>query len=198
MIFKGTRMDLLKRLPKGQRCAEVGVLRGGFSAAILAYAKPSKLLLIDLWRQQDPAIYHDKANVSDVKQEQTMRYVMRRFARQRHSGVVEVIRGYSDTELLKLPCTSLDWVYLDANHSEECVTADLQACMHTLTADGLIMGHDYCEQDDEGHKFGVIPAVTKFLKRTPGLNLIAVTDEEYPTYMLAADHRIDELTALLG
>jgi hypothetical protein len=194
-IFPGDRHGLLNHLPKGGTCVEVGVLRGGFSAAILACVRPSKLVLIDLWKQQPREVYDDKANTPDSNQEQILKYVMRRFAREIKRGVVEIRRGYSDAELLKLPAI-FNMVYLDANHSEQCVYADLNAAKKVLARNGFILGHDYCEGDDAGHKFGVIPAVTRFLAENEDMHLLLVTDEDYPTYMLVPTWCPDELSRI--
>lgn len=189
ILFRDSRFRLLQRLPKGKCCAEVGVLRGGFSAAILQSTTPSKLYLIDLWKQQPITDYDDKANVSDSEQEKCYQYVLKRFSKQIRQNVVVVRRGYSDQQLNALPENSLDWLYLDANHSHGALSTDLRAARRVVKPDGLILGHDYCACDDEGHEFGVIQAVSEFLDEYPWMALVALTVEEYPSYILAPAQR---------
>ena len=185
--FNGSRDEMMGQLPKRQVGAEVGVLRGGFSAAILAFAKPKHLTLIDLWKHQDQVVYDDLVNVSDKSQEGTYRYVLRRFKKEIARKQVTVRRGYSAAIMETMPADSLDWLYLDANHSFECVLEDLTAARRIVKPDGIIMGHDYCEKDDGVHHLGVIQAVAEFLESQPGLELALITDEEWPSYLLAME-----------
>lgn len=193
MKFEGNRHSLIFRLPKGKRCAEVGVQSGWFAAAILTYAGPEHLILIDLWKHQPPEIYDDAVNLPDTEQADAMGFVLRRFKREIDAHLVTIMRGYSVEQLARLPENSLDWVYLDANHSEACVLADLEAIRRVLVPDGYILGHDYCG-GSEGHTYGVIAAVAKFLDNHPDMMLFTITEEDFPTYMLVPRSREAELT----
>lgn len=182
--FKGDRYELLSLMPKDAVCAEVGVLHGKHAAAILAVTKPRKLYLIDLWKQRASDVYDDKANAADATQETWYQQVLVRFKQAIATGQVVVRRGYSSDEILKLP--TLDWVYLDANHSRLAVLEDLLLVNNHIRHGGIIVGHDYCEGDDEGRTFGVIPAVTEFLAMHSHYELVFVTAEPWPSYVLAS------------
>ena len=56
----------------------------------------------------------------------------------------------------------VDFVYIDADHSEASVTADLEAWAPLVRPGGILAGHDYCE----AHRNGVIQAVDKFASKT--------------------------------
>jgi len=197
--FNGDRRALIKQLPKRLNWVEVGVLRGGFSASILDYTLPKKLVLIDLWKQQPKEVYEDGANVPDDQQEKIFKYVQLRFKAAIANGLVDIRRGYSVEMMRQLAGTPIDCVYLDANHSEPCTLADLREAWKLLRGDGLLLGHDYCHGDGAGNKFGVIPAVDKFIRGTPGIDLAFITKEQYPTYVLAPSVRAVELRIqLLG
>jgi hypothetical protein len=126
------------------------------------------------------------------------RFVRQRFRTETASGVVEIRRGYSDANLLDLPAGCLDWVYVDANHAKEYALADLNAAVHALDANGFILGHDYCTDDRRGHTFGVISAVDEFLDSHPDMVLVGITNEDFPTYVIAPSRRSRELAHRLG
>lgn len=195
-LFKGTRVELLPLLPQAAICAEIGVLHGGFAAAILKFTKPYELHLVDLWKQQEPAVYDDKANDPDDEQERRYRVVLHRFRRAISERQVVVHRGYSSDMIPTLP--TLAWVYLDANHTQLAVLEDLLLVNSRIRRDGIIVGHDYCEGDDEGRLFGVIPAVTEFLAAHSHYELVFITDEPWPSYVLASSSTAARLLQAAG
>ena len=50
----------------------------------------------------------------------------------------------------------LDFAYIDGNHHYEYVKEDIQICLKKIKNDGIISGHDYCEESP-----GVIKAVNE-------------------------------------
>src|SRR5262245_11579659 len=91
-----TRSDLIASLPKGGVCTEVGVLRGDFSAYILATAKPDKLHLIDNNFRRFNALERFRGN-----------------------SAVECHEGHSQKVLGEFPDAYFDWAYIDAGHRYE-------------------------------------------------------------------------------
>jgi hypothetical protein len=189
--FLGDRFALLTLMQKGAVCAEIGVLHGGFSAAILRHTGPRVLHLVDLWKKQDQEVYDDKANTSDEMQERSYNIVLNRFKKNIAKKQVVVHRGKSSDMIVNLP--TLDWVYLDANHSHEAVLEDLLLLTSRVRSDGVIVGHDYCAGDDEGRKFGVIAAVDEFLAAHSGFELVFITNEAWPSYVLASHATAEKL-----
>lgn len=63
---------------------------------------------------------------------------------------------------------SLDFVYIDANHSEPWVTQDITAWAPKVRPGGIVAGHDYARikgNDQEDSKnWAVIPAINKYAK----------------------------------
>lgn len=57
----------------------------------------------------------------------------------------------------------LDFVFIDADHSEEGCAKDIEAWLPKLNPNGLLCGHDY---DNPYYDFGVKRAVDKFIART--------------------------------
>jgi predicted O-methyltransferase YrrM len=137
------RVALLAIVPPGAVCAEIGILHGDFSKEILEKARPKRLHLIDQARRQ-------------------VATATARFADEIAAGVVEVHLGDSVATLDALPRGSLDWVYIDGNHSHYGAARDLEAARRVVRLDGLILLNDYTFLGQEMHPYGVIQAVNEF------------------------------------
>jgi predicted O-methyltransferase YrrM len=147
--IKPTRELMLDCMPKFARVAEIGVAFGDFSAEILKRCHVQKLTLIDLWGMERYSAGLERAR--------------QRFAAELEIGLVEIHRGYSVPTIQALSDSSLDWVYIDTNHSYETTHAELLACEQKLVTGGLIAGHDFCTGNViTPVPYGVIEAVNKF------------------------------------
>lgn len=174
------RIDMMRKL--GGVGAEIGVYQGDFSAELLTIPRLTKLHLIDCWcHQPDPAYIPDTANVDDGGHEHNYQTVLKRFHRELRSGLVEVHRGFSEKIVQQFADDSLDWVYIDANHTYEAVLRDLSLWGRKAR---VICGHDYCLNDRATSMgFGVVDAVVDFCLDA-GWQLTALTDEEWASYRL--------------
>lgn len=80
----------------------------------------------------------------------------------------EFIREYSVPASERFFDGELDFVYIDANHSEPYVTQDIEAWAPKVKSGGIVAGHDYARikgNDLEDSKnWAVIPAITKYAK----------------------------------
>jgi predicted O-methyltransferase YrrM len=150
-----SRLDLLREMPKGAVCAEVGVAAGAFAQEILALAEPAKLHLIDAWNYPpQPDCF-----------EPGLAKVRARFAAELATGRVEIHRGLSLDMLGRLPDRSLDWIYIDAGHDYDNVVADLAGALRVVKPGGIIAGDDYLRYDTPFHRYGVIEAVNALANR---------------------------------
>ncbi|MDH7516026.1 MAG: class I SAM-dependent methyltransferase [Bacteroidota bacterium] len=152
------RYALLRLLPNGAVCAEVGIAEGTFSAAILLATKPSRLHLIDI----DSEIIAKAAE---------------RFRPEIERGIVELHHGDSSTVLRSFPERTFDWVYIDADHRYETVQRDLEAARAAVKPDGYIVANDYTSYDPLGMlKYGVVEAVNAMC-RDHGYEILAFAFE---------------------
>ncbi|MBT4497523.1 MAG: class I SAM-dependent methyltransferase [Gemmatimonadetes bacterium] len=193
MIFM--RDQLLSYLPKGGVVAEIGVAEGYFSKTILETTLPSKLHLIDPWEHQERTDYaNDPNNVPDQENEMRYRGVVDKFSREIAAGKMEVHRNYSSQVIDRFPDGYFDWIYVDALHTYEGVSADLNQFAPKVKADGFILGHDYtnCLAAQE-MSFGVVEAVDDFVRQSTH-QFAALTHEAFPTYVLSrSDQAIQSL-----
>jgi len=58
-----------------------------------------------------------------------------------------------------IPDRSVDWVFIDADHSEPAVASDLAAWLPKIRPGGWIGGHDYCHPRANRRAYGVDAAV---------------------------------------
>ena len=152
-LVRGTKEDtsrdrLMDLLPPGSVGAEVGVHRGDLSERILDRLDPARLHLIDPWlyfesSKYERSWYGGTAGGGERNMERRYRGVLRRFRKEIDAGVVVVHRGMSWDVAESFDDDSLDWVYIDADHSYESVRRDLAAYLPKVKAGGLITGDDY-------------------------------------------------------
>ena len=184
LLLPMRRERLLRYLPSHGRIAEIGVARGRFSAQLKATCRPALQALIDPWCLQDTGIYRsDGNNVAQDKQDERFRKVTRRFASNTPGRECRVIRKFSADAVKDFEDKSLDWVYIDGNHSYEACLEDLRLWSDKVGDDGLLCGHDFAAHSGAS-SMGVVEAVRDFVKET-GFELAALTIEHFPTYVIA-------------
>lgn len=123
-----------------RRGAEVGVWKGAFTAAFCAAGL--HMLAVDPW-QSYPA-WLDTKNDQPVEQAQRAMEAAYTLARARLAGLkVTILRQFSTDAARSVADGSLDLVYIDANHVEEAVVADLEAWAPKVRSGGIVAGHDY-------------------------------------------------------
>ncbi|HEY1502968.1 MAG TPA: class I SAM-dependent methyltransferase [Stellaceae bacterium] len=179
------REQLIQLLPKGGEGLEIGVAEGEFSKVLLDTIKPRKLHLVDPWAHQARADYdQDGNNVDDDAQEARYRSVVARFASEIREDRVTVHRRYSQDVAAEFSEGQFDWIYIDGLHSYEGVRSDLERYKGKLKPGGIIMGHDYTNnQRAQQMQFGVVEAVNEFVEKE-GFAFLALTHELFPTYVL--------------
>jgi predicted O-methyltransferase YrrM len=129
---------------------EVGVAGGHFTKQILAtWPTCSRLYAVDCWGP------FEGNHVSDSEQEQRFLQVTKDLAR--HENVT-IVRQYSQAAAANMPDESVDFIYIDADHSYAAVLIDLQSWFPKLKRRAIMAGHDYCN----GPGFGVKAAVDEF------------------------------------
>ncbi|MBY6294545.1 class I SAM-dependent methyltransferase [Nanohaloarchaea archaeon H01] len=167
------RSDLLDKLPKGGKIAEIGVANGDFSKKILEKCQPEKLILIDLWKFKR----YDEDMLEEVK---------RKFESKIEEGKIEIVRKDSKEALKDFKDNYFDWVYIDTDHSYETTREELKLSEEKVKDEGLIAGHDYARSNSKiESRYGVIPAVKEFcVKNNWRLNFLTLEHNINPSFVL--------------
>jgi len=136
---------------------EIGVAYGGHAETILNSTKINTLYGVDPYLHFDG--FNDPMNFNQHKFNMLYKFTKKRLSRfgkrYRH------IRMSSDTAANKFKDDSIDFIYIDADHSYDGVNNDLCLWFSKVKDGGIISGHDY------GHiNFpGVKKAIDEFFER---------------------------------
>lgn len=127
--IKGMRRhDLYEKFAeKGYKVgAEIGVFRGRNAYDICRTVPNVKLYGIDNWERKDSY--------------ETMRNVMKNYIRR---GQFIIVKSNSIDAAFDFADESLDFVYIDADHSFDAVVQDLIKWSGKVRKGGIVSGHDY-------------------------------------------------------
>lgn len=131
--------------------AEIGVERAVFSQHI---AKTStKLYCVDAWK----AYPGFREHVSQTEQDTFFVQAQERMK----DFNCEFIRKFSQDAVKDFQDESLDFVYIDANHSYENTRDDIREWSKKVKKGGIVSGHDYVEKKGKDYTYGVIQAVNE-------------------------------------
>lgn len=186
-----TRESMIRSfLKEGMVGCELGVFAGEFAESLVR-KNPKKLILIDCWSSPDGFLFSgdvDGNNGVSLPQQQLYGLVVSRFA---NYPQVKVLRGWTYDMIPQLEDGSLDYVYIDADHSYEGMKRDLHLIRSKLKPDGLLMGHDYEMNFTKARtpwEFGVKQAVDEFCEES-GYRLIAKAMDGCVSFCLQRDLR---------
>jgi hypothetical protein len=147
---------------------EVGVAEGKYAARFLSEWRGRQYVMVDQWKHIDG--YNDPMNGPDAEHEERYSQAMR--VANDHDGRVLVMRMDSVAAAATFEDKSLDFVYIDGDHSFEGAVRDIQAWGPKVKPGGILAGHDYVHSD----LFGVRRAVAGFG------GPCGITHEQSPTW----------------
>jgi hypothetical protein len=165
-----TRVDLAKHFGElGFKIgAEIGVCKGKYSRVFCWNIPDVKLYCIDTW-MADP---NDPGNEGDLNEAnfQHARRILQPFN-------VMFIRENSEDALHCFRDESLDFVYIDANHTFDYVMRDIIEWSKKVRSGGVVSGHDYFRLKHAG----VILAVDTYAK-AHGLTVSTTPGDHTPSW----------------
>lgn len=125
-----------------RRGAEIGVAAGYHSEIICQNIEGHELLCVDFWDTSWSKPLESQARKRLAPYDAT------------------IVKATSMEAARDIPVGSLDFVYIDANHTFDFVMEDLITWSRKVRKGGLVAGHDY----DRAHLKGVISAVDAYTK----------------------------------
>jgi hypothetical protein len=157
------RYEVLKNLPTGGTAVEVGVAYGDFSIHILNTLKPDLFIAIDsfvITAGKEPWGRHTLQELQCSHQE----YYTRLFSEQIQRGKMVVKKGLSWDMLEQLPDNSIDYIYVDADHSYESVSKEIAILKLKVKPQAIVHFNDYTYFDQNAlMPYGVPKAVNEFM-----------------------------------
>jgi len=119
--------------------------------------------MVDPWEEcQDGSSYKTTVdhinNMTQDEHDEAMRQAMNNV--HLFSGQYKVLRMTSEEASRQFADESLDFVFIDADHSYEGCSSDISLWYPKLKDGGLLSGHDYRDE----RNYGVIQAVHEFSK----------------------------------
>lgn len=141
---------------------EVGTFNGWYAADLLHQWRGEKLYLVDAWRFLE--YWNDPMNAH--KEEQCRRMVNTFESVYKFGRRVVMIRELSEDAVRLFPDGSLDFVYIDADHSFEGVSRDILLWQPKIKPGGILAGHDYLDgRTPNGAVYNVKSAVDQWAER---------------------------------
>lgn len=126
---------------KSKNIAELGVYKGDYAKNVLAEC-PSieKYIMIDPWRNLSD--WNKPANKDNDTFEAFYKETMQKtdFAKEKRV----VLRGKTTEVIDKIEESSLDFIYIDGDHTLKGITIDLVNFWSKMKPDGIVFGDDFC------------------------------------------------------
>ena len=125
---------------------EVGVKKGHNILNIISSGWQGSIIAVDIWDNRED-FEEAQRNLAPFK--------------------VNMLKGGSVEMAQTFPDESIDWVYIDANHTYNSVMDDLKAWYPKVRKGGIVSGHDYLDGTHNGYLgqvYGVKSAVDEFTK----------------------------------
>ena len=137
---------------------EVGVAKGNFSRTVLSQWKGAKYSMIDPHEAQDIEIYREtQTNDWNTWKAECLKIC-------EEDKRAELITAYSPAVSDQFKMDSLDFCYIDGNHSYRAVMEDLDAWWPKVKIGGIMGGHDFMTNTDGGAWIEVDKAVERWTK----------------------------------
>ena len=151
-ISSDKRAYILEQLDKNSNLVEVGVWKGDFSKQIWNISSPNLLVLVDSWTFDEKV----RGCAPQVSGEEPLNQNFFDQAKKDTYNKFEKIQNVHILDFNSLEASSryednfFDYIYIDAEHTYQAVTKDLEVWYPKLKKNGTLFGDDYYwrEEDD--------------------------------------------------
>jgi len=141
--------DRMKEMPKLFRKlgfkvgAEIGVATGRYSKVLCQWMPGLKLYCVDPWTE-----YDDYVESKTVAGQATLTTIFEQSKTRLAPFNCEFVRSFSMDAVKDFKDGSLDFVFIDGNHSFEFVINDIAEWSKKVRVGGIVSGHDYWNSGD--------------------------------------------------
>ena len=153
------------KLYKDPLGAEIGVFEGFLAKYVLRYISPKIYYLVDPHKP-----YCDDIGELDFPEETWNTIHIEVCKRFKFNSAAQIVRKESLEAAKDIPDGTLDFCYIDGDHSFDAVYKDICAWFPKVRAGGLIGGHDFTEAEVKSGVFKFIVTHNKDLGIDGGLN----------------------------
>lgn len=144
---------------------EIGVAEGEYSEIICKANPQMKIYGVDPYEPYIAYMGGSYMGVLDyMLVHEAKDYYQQAQERLKHFPKYSLIREFSMKALKKFEDNSLDFVYIDANHSDPYVTQDIEGWSKKVKTGGIVSGHDYIEGGHSRVKKGKIRLFGRYYK----------------------------------
>lgn len=163
---------------------EIGVEKGKNAQTMFEIIPNLKLYGVDAYKQHPQAsyAYHaalrhwDDQYLQNVKQQCLKRMKGRDFT---------LLEGFSEDVVERIKDNSLDFVYIDADHSYDFVMQDIILWGRKIRKGGIISGHDYYDKNPSDRRSKITQAVNDYT-RVHNIEFY-ITDEDHTAHLGMGD-----------
>lgn len=122
--------------------AELGVSHGRFTAFVCGVIQDAHMIAVDLWQEMPGSDSPGAETYKDRPHEAVYQNFVKH-CEAHLPGRVTIYREDTVTAAQRVPDASLDFVFIDADHTYEGCRQDIEAWFPKVKTGGLIAGHDY-------------------------------------------------------
>lgn len=126
--------------------AELGVSQGRFTMYLTAIMHDLQMVCVDLWAEQAPREGIECAETYTGWNHEQNYQKFRSLSEQYFPGRISIHRMDSASAATLVPDGSLDFVFIDADHTYEGCLRDIDAWSPKVRDGGMIAGHDYSKK----------------------------------------------------
>ncbi len=159
--------------------AEIGVYRGAFAERLLSECESiARYYMVDPWRHLDD--WNKPANKVDEVFERYLAEAMTRTAA--HADKRVVLRGRTVDVADQIPDRSLDFAYIDGDHTLRGITVDLVRLYPKVREGGFIGGDDFCRsiwQHDERFEPTLVFPMAVYFAEAVGARVYALPHQQF-------------------
>lgn len=124
-----------------RRGAELGVSHGRFTSFLCAAMYDMQMIAVDLWREQPGNTAEGSETYVGWNHEAAYENFIS-VCREYYPGRVDIRRMSTVDAAASVPDGSLDFIFIDADHSYEGCKADIEAWRPKVRKGGMVTGHD--------------------------------------------------------